>query len=275
MITRNFENWTIELEAVWNLKTGEDCEKFADLMYSLDGNEGPSYLNKLIESVKLKEDFGVYESLYNAIWAFPPTLVAQTLAKRLPEFQKRMGKYDQVFRFYIPVSNNDELLNAFLEEAKQWTAAERRTSISALKNWSIEDEEWEKVLEKLGKPAAKINEEPIPEHWDERWKIRLEEARKKEGEYSISSLFWKKGKKEWLEDLDFLLEVLALNQGKNWRQVDTMTNALWFFAHKIAYPTFVEKLRLLPNEKQVKILDNIKRVNKRKFKQLNEEINGG
>lgn len=85
--------------------------------------------------------------------------------------------------------------------------------------------------------------------------------------------FWKKGKKEWLEDLDFLLEVLSLNLGKDWRQIDTMTNALWFFAKTTVYPKFVEKLKQLPGEKQAKILDNIKRVNKLKFRQLSKEIN--
>lgn len=274
MKTTNFENWSIELEKVWNLKTEEDCIKFSDLMYSLNGDEDIRYLNKLIDTVRLKDDFGLYESLYNAIWSFPKKIAGQTLAKRLPEFQKRMGKYDQVFRFYIPVSNNDEILNTFIEEAKKWTVTERRPSLSALKNWSIEDEEWEKILEKLGKPVSKITEDPIPEYWNESWKIKLEEARKKEGEYSISSLFWKKGKKEWLDDLDFLIEVLALNQGKNWRQIDTITNPLWFFAKTTVYPTFVEKLKQLHNEKQTKILDNIKRVNKQKFKQLNEAING-
>ena len=77
----NFENWNTELEKVWNLKTEEDCVKFSDLMYSLNGDEDETYLNKLIDTVRLKEDFGLYESLYNAVWAFPPELVGQILAK--------------------------------------------------------------------------------------------------------------------------------------------------------------------------------------------------
>ncbi len=273
MKTNIFENWSIELEKVWNLKTAEDCKKFSALLYSLNGDEEISFLNKLIDSIKLEEDFGLYESLFNAIWAFPANLTTQTLVKRLPELHKRMGKYDQVFKFYIPISNNNELLNTFIEEAKQWTSTERKTSLTALKNWSIENEDWEQILEKLGNPIEKVKEEPIPEYWDESWKIRLAEARKNEGEYSISNLFWKKGKKEWIEDLDFLIEVLALNQGKNWRQVDTMTNALWFFAKTTTYPLFIEKLKRLPKEKQIRILNNIKRVNKNKLQQLSKEIN--
>lgn len=272
MMITNFETWSIELEKVWDLKTEEACVKFSDLMYSLNGDEDISYLNKLIDAVRLKEDFGLYESLYNAIWVFPPKLAGKTLAKRLPEFQKRMGKYDQVFRFYIPISNNEEILNTFLEEAKNWTTAEKRTALSAIKNWSVEDEDWETVLEKLGKTVSKTKEDTIPEYWDENWKKRFEDGRKKGGEYSISGIFWKKGKKEWLADLDFLMEVLALNLGKDWRQIDTMTNALWFFAKTTVYPTLVEKLKELPIEKQTKILDNIKKVNKQKFKQLNQEI---
>lgn len=270
----NFENWNTELEKVWNLKTEEDCVKFSDLMYSLNGDEDETYLNKLIDTVRLKEDFGLYESLYNAIWAFPPELVGQILAKRLPEFQKRMGKSDQVFRFYIPIPNNEDTLNGFIEEAKNWTTTEKRTSLSAIKNWFVEDEEWETVLKKLGKTISKPKEDAIPEYWEENWKRRFEDGRKKGGEYSISGIFWKKGKKEWLEDLDFLMEVLALNLGKDWRQIDTMTNALWFFAKTTVYPIFVQKLKELSIEKQSKILDNIKKVNKKKFKQLSEEING-
>jgi len=270
----NFENWNTELEKVWNLKTEEDCVRFSDLMYSLNGDEDVSYLNKLIDTVRLKEDFGLYESLYNAIWRFPPKLVGQILAKRLPEFQKRMGKFDQVFRFYIPITNNEDALNGFLEETKNWTTSEKRTSLSALKIWLIDDEDWEAVLEKFGKPITKPKEDAIPEYWEENWKKRFEDGRKKGGEYSISGIFWKKGKKEWLEDLDFLMEVLALNLGKDWRQIDTMTNALWFFAKTTVYPIFVQKLKELSIEKQTKILDNIKKVNKQKFKQLNKEING-
>lgn len=215
MKTINFENWCIILEKVWDLKTQEDCVKFSGLMYSLKGNEGTTYLEKLIDSVRLKEDYGVYEGLYNAIWVFPSKIVGQVLSMRLPEFQKRMGKHDQVFRFYIPIPTNEEALNSFIAQAKKWTTSEKRTTLSVLKKWSIEDDDWEKVLEKLGKPISKITEDPIPEYWNESWKTRLEGARKKNDEYSISSLFWKKGKKEWLEDLDFLIEVLALNQGKN------------------------------------------------------------
>jgi hypothetical protein len=274
MTTTNFENWSIKLEKVWDLKTEQDCVKFSDLMYSLNGNEDTSYLNKLIDAIRLKDDSGVYESLYNAIWVFPPKLVGQILAKKLPEFQKRMGKFDQVFRFYILIPTTEDALNAFLEVAKHWTIAERRTSLSALKNWFIEDEDWGSVLGKLGMPIAKTKEDPIPEYWDENWRKRFEEGRKKGGEYSISGIFWKKGKKQWLEDLDFLMEVLALNLGKDWRQIDTMTNALWFFAKTTVYPIFIEKLKKLPSEKQTKILDNIKRGNKQKFKQLNKEING-
>lgn len=268
----DFENWNTELEKVWSLKTEEDCVKFSDLMYSLKGNEGVSYLNKLIDAVRLKEDFGLYESLYNAIWAFPPKFVGQVLAKRLPEFHKRMGKFDQVFRFYISIPNDEDALNAFLEEAKNWTITEKRTSLSALKNWLVEDENWETVLEKLGKPITKTKEDAIPEYWEEIWKKRFEKGRKKGGEYSISGIFWKKGKKEWIEDLDFLMEVLALNLGKDWRQIDTMTNPLWFFAKTTVYPIFVQKLRESSIEKQTRILDNIKKVNKQKFKQLSEEI---
>lgn len=269
----NFENWSIELEKVWDLENEAACVMFSQLMYSLTGNEEVRFLNKLIDAVRLKDDYGLYESLYNAVWVFPPNLIGETLAQRLPEFQKRMGKFDQVSRFYIAIPINEVVQNAFLEEAKNWTIAEKRTSLSALNNWYIEDENWSFVLDKLGKPSVNTKADPIPDHWDDNWKKRFETGRKKGGAFSISDIFWKKGKKVWLEDLDFLIETLGLNLGKDWRQIDTMTNPLWFFAKTTVYPLFVEKLKKLPCEKQVKVLDNIKKVNKQKYKQLNEELN--
>ncbi|WP_036153786.1 hypothetical protein [Maribacter forsetii] len=272
MNTTNFENWSNELKKVWDLKTSDDCKKFSDLMYSLTGTEDSCYLNLLIDTVRLKDDFGLYESLYNAMWTFPPKTVVQVLAKRLPAFHTRMGKQDQVFRFYMPISTNAELSSAFIKEAKHWSASEKRKSLSVLKTWSIEDEKWESILANLGKPVSKSKEDAIPEYWDESWKIRLKEVRKNEGEFSFNDLFWKKGKKNWLEDLDFLLEVLSLNHGKNWRQVDNITNPLWFYAKTKVYPTFIKKLKQLPVENQDKILENIKRVNKRKHKFLLKEM---
>ncbi|WP_316842608.1 hypothetical protein [Pedobacter gandavensis] len=36
---------------------------------------------------------------------------------------------------------------------------------------------------------AKTKEDSIPEYWEENWKKRFEEGRKKGGEYSISGIF--------------------------------------------------------------------------------------
>ncbi|MCD8401424.1 hypothetical protein [Tenacibaculum finnmarkense] len=270
----DFDSWSLEFEKVWNLKTDSDCKKFSELTYSLKGNEGVRFLEKLIDSVKLKDDFGLYESLYNAIWLFPDNIIGQVLAKKLPEFQKRMGKHDQILRFYLPIPNNKNVLNSFLKEANKWSTSEKRTAISAIKKWVIEIEDWESILEKLGKPITKRKEDPIPEEWNENWKIKLQKGREKGGEFCISEILWKGGKKQWLEDLDFLIEMLSLNHGKHWRQIDNMTNPLWMYAKRIVYPTFVDTLKKIPLEKQNKILENIKRVNKHKYKTLNEEING-
>ena len=202
MSKTNFNNWSLEFEKVWDLKTDSDCKKFNELTYSLKGNEGVKYIEKLVDAVKLKDDFGLYESLYNAIWMFPKNIVGQVLAKKLPELQKRMGKHDQVFRFYLPIPNNNNALNSFIKEANQWTTSEKRTAISAIKKWIIDVENWEPILEKLGKPITKSKEDPIPEEWNENWKIKLQNGREKGGEFCISEILWKGDKKQWFEDLD-------------------------------------------------------------------------
>jgi len=273
MSEKKFNHWASELEKVWHLKTSSECKKFSALAYSLKGDEEVQYLEKLIDAVQLKDDFGVYESLYNAIWLFPQNIVGKVLAKKLPEFQKRMGTYDQVSRFYIPIPTNQEALDTFLKASKKWSPSEKEIAIAAIKEWILDIEEWEPILKKLGQPILKRKEDPIPQEWDESWQKRLEQGRKKGGEFGISELLWNGGKKQWLEDLDFLIEMLALNHGKHWRQVDNMINPLWMYANKIIYPTFVERFKKIPKEKQQRILENIKRVNKYKYKELNNEIN--
>jgi hypothetical protein len=267
-----FKDWSTQLEKVWGLKTETDCNKFSDLMYSLNGTENIAFVEKLIDTVRLKDDNGLYEALHNAIWVFPKQTVGQLLARRLPEFQKRMGKHDQVLRFYLPLPHNAKALNSFFEEAKKWAAPDKRTALSAIKKWSVEVPEWEKILERFEKPVAKPNEDLIPEEWNDKWKKRLTKGRKDNNDYCISQLVWRGTKKNWEEDLDFVVELIALNHGKHWRQVNNMTTPLWGYAHKILYNDFVSKVKKLPEAKRNKLLDNIKKVNKHKYAALTNDL---
>lgn len=267
MNQQKFTAWSDELEAVWDLRTEEDYKRFSKIMSAVTGHEEDIYLEKLIDAIRLKEDFGAYESLYNAIWSFPSNVASKCLARRLPALQKMMGKYDQVSRFYIPVTH-DGVYQPFVEQAALWSSSEKKSAIIALKKWAVENESWETLLEKLGYEPKKTSEDAIPDEWDNAWKERLTEGRARTGEYSISSIFWKKGKPDWLQDLDFLIEMLSLDHGKNWRQVDAMTTPLWGFARTTIYPLFIQKLKMLPEAKIKKILHNIKRVNKLKFEGL-------
>ena len=269
----NFQEWTRKLEKVWDLKSQEDCSNFSDLMYSLNGTENIEFAEKIIDTVRLKNDEGLYEALYNALWTFPKPDIGKLLARRLPDFQKRMGKYGQVQRFYLLILTNTEAQKAFIDEAKKWTVSERRTAISAIKKWTIEIEDWESVLTQLGNPLKKTTEDPIPNEWNENWKKRLEKGRKSGGEYCISGLVWNGGKKQWIEDLDFIIELLAINHGKHWRQVDDITNPIWGFANKILYAEFLNRIKALPNIKKQKIFDHIKKVSNKKYELLNADLN--
>jgi hypothetical protein len=265
---KDFVQWKAKLETVWDLKTEEDDKVFYELMDALKGSEDIRYFDALIEAVRLKEDNGIYESLWNAMWTFPPALVGKLLAKHLPEFQKRMGKYDQVSRFYIPIEKPGAAQKAFLEETKSWSSPDKRMAIKAIQSWAIESEAWEPILEQLGAAVKTSDEDPIPHTWPEPWKTRLLKARQGKGEFTISEILWKGGKKQWLEDLDFVIELLALNHGANWRQIDTMTNPLWGYAKTTIYPEFLKRSALLPKQKLDKILNNVKKVNKSKYKIL-------
>lgn len=264
----SFEDWANQLQKVVELKDQQECYVYSDLMYSLTGKEDLKYLQKVIDSIILLDDYGLYESTFNAIWCFPAKTIGSLLAERLPELQRKMGRYDQVFRFYIPLINEGEAQDAFIEAANKWNSSEKRTGLLALRKWAIEEEEVELLLARLGKPLPKEKEDPIPEEWTEDWKERLKLGRDGEGEFSISEKFWKGGKENWKKDLDFLIEVCAMNQGKKWRQIDTITNPFWFFAKTTMYPEFVKRIKKLDEDKRTKLLNNIKKANKRKYIQL-------
>jgi hypothetical protein len=269
----DFNTWKTQLEAVWHLKSESDDVVFYALMDGINGKEALCYFDALIETVRLKEDNGVYESLWNAIWAFPAATVGEQLAKHLPDFQKRMGKYDQVSRFYLPILNRKSAQKSFLKQSDMWNAAEKKTAINALKDWAVEDAAWESILAQLGTETKTLGEDAIPAEWPEAWQTRLAKARKSKDEYNISGLFWNGSKKRWLEDLDFLIEILAMNHGKNWRQIDAMTNPLFVsFAKTTVYPEFLNRFKLLPQPKQDKILANIKKVKMGKYNSLVEDL---
>ncbi len=264
--------WSAELEGAWSLDSPEHFRRFSHLMDSLTGEESESYAEKLINSIRVPEDLGAYESLYNALWRFPPESIAALLAQNLPSLQRRMGKYDQVSRFLIPIASSAPLREVFWAKARDYTPSERRTVKNAVQEWSREDPVWEALGEGLGVQSLAPPEETPPPSWPPLWQKRLAKALKEGGEYCVSGLFWKGTLKRWIEDLDFLLAVLSLDLGPHWRQVDPMTNPLWFYSRSTVYPLFLEKLRQLPREQQQKILASVSRANKSKGARLQADL---
>lgn len=269
-----YNEWCIELEKNWNLETGEACKEYCLLMYTIDGTESVDFLYKIIDSIRVEFDNGVYESTYNVIWLFPSKTVGKVLAEVLPAFQKRMGKWDQVSRFYNPILDDEEARLAFLEEAKKWDENEKKIVKKALLSWYAEDEQWASTIKDLGYKIPKNTLDPIPEDWPEDWKNRLQEWRDESDiNKANAKLFWNRGKDKWIEDLDFMIQALTLSQGNKWREINVWTNPLWFYAKTVAYPTFVEKLKSCPINTQKKVLANIKKVNKSKSDFLAKDLN--
>jgi len=271
----NFNQWSANIEQVWQLKDGNECEQYVALMYSITGNESDEYIHKIIESIRVRNDDGVYESTYNALWRFPSPTVSGILAEVLPILQDRID-HDRMAAFYIPIPGNGLNAEAFINAAKQWNAADKKTALTVIKKWAADDESWETVLKRLGvKRPEPIDD--IPENWPEAWKIRLQNWRDdKDNDPPSGKYFWFQGKgmgyKQWIEDLDFLISFLVLRHGKKWREINTITNPLWFFAKKSVYPHFIKKVRELPESDKEKLLENIKRVNPRKYNDMLRDL---
>ena len=271
----NFNQWSAKLEQVWQLKNENEFEQYVELMYSIKGNEPVEYIYKIIESIRISDDDGAYQSTYNALWSFPPETVSMILAEVFPILQNRI-EHDQMAMFYIPIPTNDVNLEAFINETKKWSKPDKKSAISVIKSWAADEDEkdWETVLKKLGVKSEEPQDD-IPEFWPEEWKNRLHGWRN-EKEAQFGTYFWMEGKgmgrKQWIEDLDFLISFLVLRHGKKWREINTITNPLWFFAKKSVYPHFIKKVRELSESDKEKLLENIKRVNPRKYNDMLRDL---
>ena len=83
---------------------GERLMHFTELVKQVKGDEGSAAFLSLIDAVRAPEDYGAYESLHNALWRFPPEILGPQMVRALPQLIERMGQFDQVERFLVPLA---------------------------------------------------------------------------------------------------------------------------------------------------------------------------
>ena len=279
----NLKQYKQELDKVKNFLSNEDYEKFDNLVNSIKGDEGIEFLDCLLDSVCVEDDYGPYESLFNTIWRFPDSMVGRKMGEYLPSFQQRMSFAPfQVWRFYVILPKYAESRKAFLSAASNWDDEERKIGMNTILDWILgsanAEKEWAPIYQKLGgKLPDPIPTDPIPDeyNWSKELINKLEQWRKLPAGNTSEKVFWSGGKEtqmdEWREDLPRIIEAISLRQGNKWRDVKVWLNPLSFFAKSLQHD-FVEALSRTPKEIRDRAFANIERANKGAYDYYSEML---
>ncbi|MCL2147785.1 MAG: hypothetical protein FWH47_00365 [Methanomassiliicoccaceae archaeon] len=279
----DIEVFQAELEKVKRFEQDEDYYAFVRLTDHITGNEEIGWLDCLLDAICVEDDYGTYESLYNAIWRFPCDMAAKRLAEYLPDLQRRMSHAPfQVWRFYIPIPQKEQSASAFLEAASAWDDKERRTGMDAMKAWCMlsggDEKAWGPIYEALGGKLPKaVPVDPIPDAygWPDALKERVEEWRALPPDKNSVRVFWFGGKEtrmeEWRADLPRIVEALALRHGEKWRDINVWQNPFSFFAREL-YPDFVEAMAKAPEDIRDRAVSNIKKARPRNYTDMCDKL---
>jgi len=275
-----FKKWRSELIATGQIVQDDDegpseeegvsrFDRYVELIDAVTGAEGQEVFQAIIDSIHAIDDYGAYEGTYNALWCFPPAQAGVWMAEAFPALFRRVkSKSFQAQRMILPVLDAGEEQAAFLAAAKQWSAANRRTALAAFRSWVAEDADFEKMLALLGGHVKKPDlPEDAPAYWPDDWRKFL--AKVRSGKKTLREA-WGDGSKP-AKRLDLVIALLGINHGDQWRDADTLTNPLFFYAKRV-YPEFIAKLLALPAVQRSKVLASIRRASPRKIKTIETDV---
>jgi hypothetical protein len=147
----DLDKWRKELILAGNIvQDGDDsvppdeaearCDRYLELIEMITGKESQKFFQAIIDSIQAPHDYEVYEAAHNALWRFPPKEFAEYFVAALPEFIRRMAKYDQVARFLCPLCGwgKEKYLPAFNKELGRAAPNVQREIIKFVK----ENEGW-------------------------------------------------------------------------------------------------------------------------------------
>ena len=273
----------VQIDAVKWFEKNEDYQEFDKLVSIVTGNEGLVWLDCLLDAICVKDDYGPYEGLYNAIWSFPLDIVGRRLAEYLPMLSQRMRHAPfQVWRFYIPVPQQEQSSMAFLETARMWSKDELTIGRGAIQEWcqrSAHDEKaWASIYRNLGGRLPKAPPiDAVPDSYD--WPVELQQRlaawRALPAEKNSVRVFWFGGSdtnfETWRADLPHVVEALALRHGEKWRDVNVWMNPFGTFG-KSLYTEFVEAFVNASEDVRNRAMANVKKARKSTFDDLCDKL---
>lgn len=242
----------------------------SDLVGAVRGTEGRVAFDALIASICVRHDHGVYEGTYNAIWRFPAAELGTWFADALPGFMKRMGRHGQVSRFYCAIPSRRRTRTSFVRRVRAFPPAKRAQVIAALRSWSIEEDEWERVLADLGAPVAEPPAaDGAPPSWPRPWRTFLGKVRA--GKADLGDAWGYDGHPR---ALPCVVALMTIDHGPAWREIDALSNPLFAGFAIRHYSTFVTMVRALPGDERKRLLGNLRKAAPWKHKKLAGDLRG-
>jgi hypothetical protein len=256
----DFAAWSAALASAARLRKPDDETAFAACCDAVTGHEeaGPC-VEALVGAVSAREDHGLYEALFNALWRFPPAALGEHLARLLPGWLKRVrAMQHQVIRFLGPLFGFGAAARpAFLTTLAALPEAERAAVARAFERWSRERPDFATLAEALrgGKPRRARPQAPLPappDSWPAPWKQALETLRRGENATGI----WYHGT---TDEADAVLALLTEPLGDGLRHLEALTNPLYTSYAKQHWNYFVARVAALPPEAQARVLAQLKK----------------
>ncbi|MBL8622710.1 MAG: hypothetical protein JNK64_15450 [Myxococcales bacterium] len=245
--------WRRALVDASRLGTAARDRAHGELVAAVRGTEGRATFDALIASIRVRHDHGVYEGTYNALWRFPAEALGTWFAEALPAFQARMGRYDQVSRFYGAIPSRRRTRASFVKRVLRLPSAKRKLVIATLRAWSVEQPAWEGVLLDLGAPVAKPPAaDAAPPAWPKPWRTLLAQVRA--GAKDMVAAWGGDGR---LSALPRVIAFMTIDHGPRWREVDALSNPLFAGFAMRHYPAFVAQVRALPADERARLLTNL------------------
>jgi hypothetical protein len=144
MITVGLEDWRKELIQTGNIVQDDDdsisqkeakdrLNRYVELLEMVEGDESQHVFQAIVDSIQAENDYGAYESTYNALWKFSPEKFARYFVSALPGFIQRYGEESGRFLLALTGWGREVYLPHFNRELAEAPAEGLSTILSYIK----------------------------------------------------------------------------------------------------------------------------------------------
>jgi hypothetical protein len=224
------------------------------MLDALNGEEqlDEATLTAILWALHPIEDYGIYEAAYSVLSQVDGVALGTTAARVLPAWLRARGEHTSIQSAVGLITVDDEASAAFLATAREWTAADLDLVRAAVREWVLDDEDWEPIAAGLGVAVLQPGQSPIPSEWPDEWRSAAQAFRSGEGVNPAWS-----DEAHFENNFDRVFAIMELEHGPLWRDVADFLNPVFRRRHDMI-PAFVAALRELPADRRKRILKAVK-----------------